>query len=145
MSGRAQYIVGAGRTPAGGREAAHLNVLDLVHLIYLSLIPILLRNVKSINLLVLHIPSPPQTQHQGSCKCTEVRSFISCSALSMPRPSPVQAACQVRLHTCLVLPLLTVFPRIVSFWDAPYLFLISSVPQIELFSSSSKEVSYTFD
>lgn len=69
-------------------EAAHLNVLDLVHLIYLSPIPILFRNVKSINLLAHHIPSPPHTKHQGSGKCNQVRSFICCSALSMPPPLP---------------------------------------------------------
>lgn len=92
MSGRAQYSVRAGRTPKGGHEAAHLNVLDLVHLIYLSLIPILLRNVKSINLLALPIPSPPQAQHQGSGKYHEVRSSISCSASPSPCPCPVPAS-----------------------------------------------------
>lgn len=35
--------------------------------------------------------------------------------------------------------------RLVPFWDAPYLFLITSATQIELFSSSSKEVPYTLD
>lgn len=50
-------------------------------------------------------------------------------------------------HTCLALtlPLLTVPATGGPFWVAPYLFLITSGTQIELFSSSSKEVPYTLD
>lgn len=57
----------------------------------------------------------------------------------MLRPPPLCS-----LHTCSG-PLLTVLARIVPFWDAPYFFLITSGTQIELFSSSSREVPYTLD
>lgn len=87
----------------------------------------------------------PKPNTRGAVNALKWGASFPAQPSPCPRPSPVQAVCQVWLHTCLVLPLLTVFPRIVSFWDAPYLFLISSVPQIELFSSSSKEVSHTFD
>lgn len=113
------------------------------------ILPILLRNAKSIHLLALHTPSPPQSHHREGGNCNKLRGFISCSALLLPL-SPTPAPCRPvsGYHTpvlVLTLSLLSVFAGIIPFWDAPYLFLSTSVTRIELFSSSSKEVPDTLD
>lgn len=99
------------------------------------------------DLLALPSPLPPQPQHQGSGDCEEWRGFVSGSAHSCSLPHPLQAGLRGDCIPvlALTLPLLTVLARIIPFWDAPYLFLITAGTQIELFSMSSKEVPYTLD
>lgn len=88
------------------------------------------------------LPSPSPL---WSGNCSQLRGSISCSALLLPclPPRVGQGDCIPVL--ALTLPLRVVFTRIVPLWDAPYLFLITYVTQIELFSSSSKGVPYTLD
>lgn len=131
-----------------GCKAAYPDVLGsrALDLFEAVILPILLRNAKSIHLLALHKPSPPQSHHREGGNCNKLRGFISCSALLLPL-SPTPAPCRPvsGYHTpvlVLTLSLLSVFAGIIPFWDAPYLFLSTSVTQIELFRSSSKEVYY---
>lgn len=148
MSGRAQYIVRAGRTPKGERGRARLLIWTFwiwcIWFIWAWFPFSLGMSGPLIYLCFTSLPFPkPNTR--GAVNATKWGASFPAQPSPNPCPCPVQAVPQVWLHTCLILPLLTVFPRITSFWDTPYLFLISSVPQIELCSSSSKEVPYTFD
>lgn len=140
-----------GQTRKGGVQcrAAHLNVLgsgafDLIEAD--SLFPFSLGMPNPlIHLLFISSPFSSRRARQVGGNCTKSRGFISCHATSRPLPCAGGASgdgIPVLVHA---LPLLTVFMRTVPFWDAPYLSLIISVTQIELFSSSSKEVPYTLD
>lgn len=125
-------------------EVVHLNSFQSRAIDLFELTPSLHRNARFIHLFALHVLPPIPSASGGVIAANWGASFPAQPTCCLLRGAGMcHGDCIPVL--ALTLPLLTAITRIVPFWDAPYLFLITCVTQIELFSSSSKEVPYTLD